>query len=217
MKNKIAIFGGCAVALAIIFILGAKAYKQGQTEAYSFLAIGNSEVFVRAHSPVYGDKDAKIFITEFLDPECESCRRFYPEVKSLLKKYEGKVKLVVRYATFHKNSEKAVRALEAAKMQGKYWESLDLLFEKQPEWGNHHNPRPELILVYLKELGLDMDKLQVDMKRDEINQILMLDEQAMIKLEIRGTPTFFVNGKPLESFGMEFLEKATKEEIAKLY
>ncbi len=217
MKNKIAIFGASALALVILFILGARAYKKGQMEAYSFLAIGNSEVFVRAHSPIYGQKEAKVYITEFLDPECESCRRFYPEVKELLNKYQGKVQLAVRYATFHKNSELAVRALEAAKMQGKYWESLSLLFEKQPEWGNHQNPKPELIFVYLKELGLDIERLKTDMQRDEINKILMIDEQDMIKLGVRGTPTFFVNGRPLESFGMEFLEKAVNEEIDKLY
>ena len=42
--------------------------------------------------------------------------------------------------------------------QGRYWEMLESLFAHQPEWGSHHDPKPERIPDYAKELGLDMKK-----------------------------------------------------------
>src|SRR5690606_28131327 len=120
--------------------------------------------FVREYSPRFGSENAKVILTEFLDPECESCRAFYPVVKSLLSEFGDKVQLVVRYAPFHQNSRVAIKALEAARFQGKYWESLELLFFHQPQWGDHHNPRPELIFEFLSQLGLNMEQLKSDME-----------------------------------------------------
>ena len=94
---------------------------------------------------------------EFLDPECESCRELYPYVKQIMAKHKDRVRLVIRYAPFHPNSEFAIRILESLRLQGKYWEGLELLFEHQPEWGSHHNPKPELIWGLLPELGVDVD------------------------------------------------------------
>jgi protein-disulfide isomerase len=213
MKNKLTIYLGTAGLFALLFFIGSRVYKNSQKNELSFLAKENNEIFVRDHSPRYGNKEAKIYITEFLDPECESCRAFYPQVKSLLKEYDGKVQLVVRYAPFHKNSKIAIRALEAAREQGKYWEALEMLFHYQPNWGNHHNPRPELIFEYLPKLGLDMEKLRTDMKDSKIENMMLQDTQDLRKLNVRGTPTFFVNGKAPENFGMNHLKELIKKEV----
>jgi len=37
------------------------------------------------------------------------------------------------------------------------------------------------------------------------------------QLNIRQTPTFFVNGKRVESFGISYLRDAIKEEVRKTY
>lgn len=217
MKNKTILYIGSTCFLLACFLVGVMKYQDTQREQYSFMAQKNFEIFVRDYSPRYGNKEAKVFLTEFLDPECESCRMFYPQVKSLLKKYEGKVQLVVRYAPFHKNSHIAVAALEAARMQGKYWEALETLFYFLPQWGDHHNPRPELIFEYLSKLGLDMEKLKKDMSAPKIKLIMEQDKQDLKTLEVRRTPTFFVNGRPLERFGMGYLDTLIKEEVDKLY
>lgn len=217
MKQQKWIYAVSAIAILAIFYFSAGQYKEQQKESLSFLAKENSEYFIRNHAPRKGAKDAKVYLVEFLDPECESCRRFHPEVKNILKKFEGKVQLVIRYAPFHRNSEIAVKALEASRMQGKYWEALDLLFETQPEWGNHHNPQPEKIFEYLPKIGLDMERLRLDMELESINQIIKQDTEDLQILGVRGTPTFFVNGKPLERFGMGPLEQLLSEEVSKAY
>jgi protein-disulfide isomerase len=198
-------------------VIGASLFKKSQQERLSFLADENSEIFARDYSPRYGNEDAKVFLIEFLDPECESCRAFYPQVKTLLEEFKGKVQLVVRYAPFHNNSKIAIRALEAARLQGKYWEALELLFEKQPNWGDHHNPKPELIFSYLEELGLDMERIRTDMKSDKIEQMIVQDMTDLRTLDVRGTPTFFVNGKKLERFGIEPLRELLAKEVSLNY
>jgi len=57
----------------------------------------------------------------------------------------GRIKLVLRYAPFHDGADYFVKILEAAGRQGKYWETLEVMYRSQPYWASHHNPRPELI------------------------------------------------------------------------
>ena len=217
MKNKIIILTASVVILVGLFFIGSKLYKDSETSRIAGLSSENAKLFFPDHSPVFGEKDAKIIITEFLDPECESCRMFYPKVKELLKMYEGKVKLVVRYAAFHQNSVHAIKVLEATRKQNKYWESLGLLFSYQPAWADHHNPQPQLVFTYLTEVGVDIEKLKSDMKDPEYDKIIQKDQQDLETLNVRGTPTFFVNGQPLESFGIGSLYQAVSREVKKHY
>ena len=123
------------------------------------------------------------------------------------------MKLVIRYAAFHNNSIFAIHALEAARKQGKYWEALEYLFHKQPAWGDHHNPRADLIFVFLKEIGIDTEQLQKDMEDPKIAEMIAQEMTDLRELDVRGTPTFFVNGKPLENFGIQYLKKAIEAEL----
>jgi protein-disulfide isomerase len=217
MLNKYYLYGLSGVLLFSLFFGGSILFKKMQKEELSFLTQENAEVLIRDHSPRFGHREAKVHLIEFLDPECESCRAFYPKIKNLLKEFDGKVQLIVRYAPFHQNSKIAIAALEAAKKQDKYWEAMELLFYYQPFWGDHHKPRPELIFVYLEKLGLDIDKLKADMKDPKIQQIIEQDRKDLKTLKVRATPTFFVNGKPLEKFGIDYLKKLVQEEVNLVY
>src|SRR5579871_5954217 len=85
---------------------------------------------VRPHTPTLGPANAKVHLVEFLDPACEGCRAFYPVVKQLVAANPGKIRLWVRYVPIHRGADFVVKALEAARAQGKFWEALDLLFAK---------------------------------------------------------------------------------------
>lgn len=217
MKNKFVPIIISVVVLVGIFFAGAHFYKQSELKRLGFLADEKIELFFPSHAPVYGAKDAKIIVTEFLDPECESCRMFYPEVKKVLKMYEGKVKLVVRFAALHRNSKHAIKVLEATRKQGKFWESLELMFKYQPLWADHHNPKPLQVFYYLPEVGVNVDQLKKDMNDPEILKRIAQDAKDMEELKVRGTPTFFVNGKPLDQFGLGYLYNAIDQEVKKYY
>ncbi|MGK0367292.1 MAG: protein-disulfide isomerase [Thermoproteota archaeon] len=217
MKNKLIPILATVVVLAAIFFGGIHFYKKSELERLGFLASKNIELFYPSYSPVHGSENAKVIVTEFLDPECESCRRFYPEVKKVLKMYEGQVKLVVRFAALHRNSKHAIKVLEATRKQGKFWESLELLFQYQPAWASHHNPRPLLVFKFLPEVGVDIEQVKIDMNDPEILKHIEQDDIDMKKLKVRGTPTFFVNGQPLENFGVKYLKSAIDREVKKYY
>ena len=64
---------------------------------------------------------------------------------------------------------------------------------------------------------MDIDQLKKDMHDPAIDKIIAQDAKDMKTLNVRGTPTFFVNGKPLEKFGMGYLYSAINNEVQKYY
>jgi len=178
------------------------------------LVSNNRASLIRDYSPSQGSAMLKVTLVEFLDPECESCAFFHPLVKEILSRYEGRIRYVVRYAPFHPNSKFVIKILSAARLQNQYWETLDLLFKKLPEWGSHHNPQPQLVWTYLPELGLDIERIKVDMNDEGIMKMIDQEIEDGNTFGVRQTPTFFVNGRPLRSFGLQQLEDAIKDALA---
>lgn len=213
MNKQQKIIGISLAVLVLVFVLAAQLYKSSKGKHYEQIANEQSDVFIRPHTPVLGNEKAVVHLVEFLDPECESCRAFYPFVKQLMADYPGKIRLYIRYTPFHPNSKFAVRILEAARKQGQFWKTLELLFYYLPQWGSHHNPQPELIWDYLPTIGLDVEKIRKDMNDAEIDEIIAQDEADGKTLDVRKTPTFFVNGKPLPSFGHQQLRDAIERAI----
>lgn len=212
MKDTKLIVSGSIFVLSLAFFIGTYLYKTNQKESFSDFSENNSQYFERDYSPTLGPKDAKVTLVEFLDPECETCRAFAPLVKEILAKWPDKVRLVVRYAPFHGNSKMIIRVLEASKKQNLYWQTLDVLFKSQPVWGDHHHPDPDKIWMFLPNIGLDIEKLKEDMKDPAIDKIIEQDIADGKHLGVRKTPTFFVNGKSLPSFGYEQLVQAVIDE-----
>ena len=213
MKNKSIIILSSIVTLVGIFFAGIKYYQSVQNDELEALSKKEFLKFVPDYAPKLGPERPKIYLVEFLDPECESCREFYPYVKMLLKENEGKIQLVVRYAPFHGNSRFVIRILEASRKQGKYWEVLENLFQYQPLWGSHHEPKPDLVWKYLPETGVDIEKIKKDMMDLAIDEMIAREVSDAENLGVRGTPTFFVNGKMLQVFGYEPLRELIQKEL----
>ncbi len=216
MSSQKKLFIGTLIALIGIFIGGIYFYNSLESKKIQTVVDKDPKALVRDHSPSKGSAILRVTLVEFLDPECESCAFFHPIVKKILKKHEGKIHYVIRYAPFHPNSKFAVAILEAARRQGKYWETLDLLFSKLSEWGDHHNPQPELIWSYLPALGLDVDRLRTDMKDESITNLIEQDIKDGKSFSVRRTPTFFINGQPLQRFGENELIEAIERELSVL-
>ena len=215
MKKQLLIPLGVFVLLVLVITVLVNKSPQENESAQS---IGESAAeLVREYSPIKGAKSAKVTLVEFLDPACETCRIFSPFVKDLLASHPGKVKLVVRHAPFHHGSDVMVKILEAAKEQGKYWETLEVMLESQPNWTSNHKAQPEKVWKYLEGIGLDVKKARRDMESPKIAERVKQDIADTIGLKIQKTPSFFVNGKPLAVFGYEPLRKLVEEEVRKNY
>ena len=205
-----------AAAVVVAFIAGAVLFKRGSKQEVTQALQTNSEALVRAHSPIFGNPAAKVTIVEFFDPSCETCRAFYPVVKGIVNASFGQVRLVVRYAPLHKGSDTAVKILEAARLQGKYWEAVEKALAFQPRWAAHDNVQPELIWELIADIGLDIPKAKADANSPAIDQMLRQDVADMQVLKVTRTPGFFVNGTPLREFGEAQLKALVDQEIKKL-
>lgn len=182
--------------------------QPASTPSSAASAIASDERFVRDDSPTQGPEDARVVLVEFLDPECEYCRAAFPVVKELLGEYPDDVRLVARYFPLHANSVLAVLATEAAGNQGKYWEMHELLFERQPEWGEQQTPQREKFVEYARELSLDIERFEADLADTEVEAKIMRDRADGIALGVTGTPTFFVNGRLLQQPSYDSLKAA---------
>lgn len=206
---------GLLLAAVAVFLVGMKVYQDRTRTAQDQQASAQADRLVRMHSPVIGPQGAAVTIVEFFDPACETCRAFYPLVKELLARYPADLRLVIRYAPFHEGSAEVIRLLEAAKRQGKYQPVLEAVLAAQPAWAKHDSPDPRIAFQAAAQAGLDVERAMEDVQRPEIEAALQQDVQDLTALQVTRTPTFFVNGRSLPSFGPRQLEELVTEEIAK--
>ena len=123
----------------------------------------------------------------------------------------------MRYTPFHKGSDYVIKLLEAARLQNKFWETLEATYESQQAWASHHNPQPERLWMLLGGVGLDMKKAREDMQNPAIAKRIQQDMADAQQLQVTKTPGFFVNGKPLVRFGYEQLQQLVDAEIRNNY
>ena len=218
--NKSVIVGSAAVILVGAFVIATNLYKGQQAEKVSQVAASDTDSpFNRLDAPMIGTIMAKVEIVEFFDPACERCRAFYPHVKAVLNAHKNQVRLSLRYAAFHKGSDYVVKILEAARMQGPdiYIATLEAVLEGQPVWADHGRPNPELVWTMLGNTGLDIERARKDMNDPKILARLKQDEADIVKLDVRRTPTLFINGKLLREFSPDGLASQVASEIRLAY
>jgi len=208
------------LALAVLLILGLAFYfgmdayrDRTQAEQDTRVAVEASRL-VRMHTPIIGPQGAPVTIVEFFDPACETCRAFYPLVKQIMAQHPGKVRLALRYAPFHHGSDQVVKLMEAARKQGLYIPVLEALLAAQPAWADHAAPNLDLAFEAAARAGLDMGRARQDMETPEIHAVIAQDVEDLTALQVKKTPTFFVNGRSLPSFGPEQLASLVAEEVA---
>ena len=146
-----------------------------------------------AHSPVKGDKNAPVTIVEFVDFQCPFCARFHPPVNEALKAYPKNVNLMVKNfpLNFHPEARPAAKAAFAAGEQGKYWEMVDALLENGRELGEAKYKE------LAGKLGLDVNRFLKDWKEKDAQWEDYIEKDIALgaQVSVRGTPTFFLNGR----------------------
>lgn len=214
MKQK-TLFIAALILLLLVFLGTTLYYTAGKEDAAEQLAAVNQTALVRMHSPTLGKPDAQVTIVEFLDPACETCAAFYPLVKEMLAAHPDRIRLVLRYAPFHNGSDKVVAILEAARRQDKLWPALEALLRTQAQWSPHHTPNVELVWKQLEGLGLNMEQLAFDITDPAIASVIRQDLEDARTLNVTMTPEFFVNGRPLPSFGHDQLKRLIQDALAR--
>lgn len=202
--NRRTLIVSTACAAIAVFAGGAALYGGKPVESQPVTPVADNTL-VRMHSPVMGPATAPVTIVEFFDPACEACRAFYPIVKQLMAQTGNDVRLVLRYTALHQGSDEAVRILEAARKQNLFQPILEALLANQPAWAVHGAPDIEKAWQIAAGGGLDIAKGRQDAVSGAVDAVLAADAADVRANNVRQTPTFFVNGKPLTEFSPQGL------------
>ncbi len=145
------------------------------------------------NAPVRGAANAPVTLVVFTDFECPYCRKAEATVRAMEKAYPGKLRVAYKSAPlpFHEHARLAAKASLAAQRQGKFFEYRDAVFEHQDALDR------EALLGYAGGLGLDMTRFRADLDDAALEAALTADHAQVEKLDVKGTPTFFVNGRRL--------------------
>jgi len=150
-------------------------------------------------SPRKIPSDVVVTLEEFGDYQCPPCGALHPVLKNLKKEYGPNLNFVFRnfpLPSVHKNALVAAQAAEAARVQNKFWEMHDMLYENQDLWKDDINPR-SIFVKFASDLGLDTAKFSRDMDDKQIQMRIQADQDAATQLGVIGTPTVLIEGRQL--------------------
>lgn len=163
----------------------------GGSKAASAAALG----LATADDPSIGPADAKLTIVEFLDYQCPFCNQVSSTVREAAAAYGDKVRFIIRdfpVQELHPDAVAGAEAAGCAQAQGKYWPMHDRLFALKGAMARADLDRAA------QQSGLDMAVYSACMdlhaRIDEIQD----DLAAGLAAGVRGTPTFYFNGQPVE-------------------
>ncbi len=143
-----------------------------------------------------GDPSAPLWIVEYADFQCKSCRESAIIMDTYIKKYPKKIFLQARSSPMgtHYRAYLAAIYAECAIGQGKFWPFHDLLFQAQAEWSQIEDVNG-IFHGYARSVGMDINRLDQCLKDPEAEKALIKDKEEAASLGIKTTPTFFMNGK----------------------
>jgi protein-disulfide isomerase len=213
MSDQIKIIWFSIASLIFVFFIGGYAYTNYKATNELKIIRSDKSLYEREYSFSIGPKNAKVHIVDFFDPACATCAVFEEFIQDIIAKNKGKIRLTYRYAPFHRGSKYSIKVLEAAKKQGKFLEVLKLLYDEQDAWVNNQNKK--IFLKLLKGLNLDINKFKSDIKDSKMDKIIAQDLNDAKKLGANKTPFYFINYKPLGTFGFEPLKEMIYSELRK--
>jgi protein-disulfide isomerase len=157
---------------------------------------------------VLGPEHARITVVEYGDFECPNCKQAAPAVKLLLDRFASKVRFAFRHfplAEVHPHAMAAAEAAECVGAQGQFWPMHDLLFEHQLHL------KETALYACAQQLRVDLARYTAEMDDHVYLQRIREHQQSARDSGVRGTPTFFVNGRLQDvSFGMQGLFSAVE-------
>ncbi len=163
---------------------------------------------ITSEDHVYGPSDAPVTLIEYSDFQCPACEMYFYEIEQLLASSTVPIRFVYRQFPLaqHPNAVPAALASEAAGAQGKFWDMYKLIFANHTEWTELPDAVPTFV-KYAETIGLDIPKFKADMAPSTssgqgnstlIDKITNSSKEG-VSIGINATPTFFVNGKPINN------------------
>lgn len=210
LRRRVTLWSSVFVGVALLGVVLVAANRGGGSSAVP--------VAVTAQDHVLGSASAPVTIVEYGDYKCPFCTRFFVQTQAqLVKRYvdTGKARLVFRdFVNIDDESPVAAEAAQCAGAQGKFWQYHDALYrfvwdhfygkgtnvEGGAAYDGHYGE-------FADQVGLDTAKFQSCLDDHTFRDAVNRGRDAGRAQGVRGTPTFFVNGRkivgaqPLQVFG----------------
>ena len=139
------------------------------------------------YSYVAGNPDGDVTIVEFFDYRCGYCKKSFPDLMKTVEE-DGNIRLVLKeFPILGPESILASQAAIAAIEQDKYMELHTALMTSR---GGLTIDR---IRSIASDVGIDVEKLEVDMQADEVRETVEKNYRLAKQLGIDGTPAFVIN------------------------
>jgi uncharacterized membrane protein/predicted DsbA family dithiol-disulfide isomerase len=151
--------------------------------------------------PWIGAVNPKLEITAFSDYRCFQCKKMHFYLRQILAEYPERIKVIHRHFPMDHKVNPLLKAPEhigsgnlamlaiSAAIENRFWQMNDILY--RVAWEN-----PEIDVKKLaRDVGLDEQKLTRTFLRRKVHYRLKKDILDGIKMGVRGTPTFVIDGK----------------------
>ena len=162
-------------------------------------------------NPPRGNLNSSLTIIEFGDFKCPACKASHPIIEEILNKYDA----VLYYRNFPlpmhgEISFLSAEAAQCANEQGKFWEYHDLLYDKQDFLSKDN------LKLYARQTGLNEQQFDLCLDNEKYKGETLKDLGDAKKLGLKGTPTFFINGREVFGADKQEIERIIEEELRKI-
>ncbi|KKR19073.1 MAG: DSBA oxidoreductase [Parcubacteria group bacterium GW2011_GWE2_39_37] len=140
-----------------------------------------------------GSKNPKVTIVEFADYACPFSKNSFPIIRRLALKYNSQVKFI--YRDFPYISEQSIDLTIAARCageQGLFWQMHDKLYEQQGL------KTKEELSALATQIGVNSANFNNCQNSNKYQIQIQKDLADAARLDVQGTPTWFINGYKFE-------------------
>lgn len=186
----------------------------------AFERLPRKDVPVTSEDPRLGPADAPAQMVVFANFQCTGCRKLAAEIPRLSQEFGDRLSIVFKHyplstacnvrmkADRHPLSCQAAYAAQASRRQGRFWDFHDALFSSSPDVS------PTTIDHIVQDLHLDTARFAADLKAPATRKKVAADIALGTRLHIPGTPTVFLNGRPVRPASRRVLEILIRHALA---
>lgn len=187
--------GKSTLLLLAIFCLLITGCKDNPTRAI-FSAKYDQALYNPFHTSILGNAQGKVTLVEFFDYNCPDCRKVAPIIEQLVTTNPN-LRVIFKPMNIFKlaSSENAALAAMAANKQHKYL----CMHNKLITYRQHVIPE-SYINTAANDCQLKLAALRKTMQSPALIQQLKVNHELADKLDIIGTPTFFIGDSRLAEY-----------------
>ncbi len=163
-----------------------KQQKEASAKMEQAVADNKDKIFKNAATPTGGNPEGTQTLVIFMDPNCGYCKKLHKELPAVASANKDLKIIFEDIPIMGSNSEIAIKAMLAAKEQGKYEQLQNAIYSAEKALTEKQ------ILKIASSLGIDAKKLEQDMKDKAIQAQIDQTLELAKSLGVNGTPMLIV-------------------------